>query len=64
MTRKTSDAYYAYQIDLEQYFQHLKLAKRPSKAQSSVVAAKTMEALRRISTEEIKFLPRTKFTLS
>ena len=64
MTRITSDAYYAYQIDLEQYFQHLKLAKQPSKAQSSVVAAKTREALHRISTEEIKFLPKAKFTLS
>ena len=51
MSRKGFE-YYAYQIDLEEYFSSLELTQRPRKIQSTSKAKRTMNLLKKYSNED------------
>ena len=63
MTEKAGE-YFAYQIDLEQYFQWLQQTKRPQKAKSSSTAQKTKNQLKIFSNMELDSLSKARFTFT
>ena len=55
---------FAFQIDLEEYFDHLERTERPKKMHSTASARVTKNLLKKFSSEEVESLSQTKFSLS